>query len=74
MKGRVRRCRSPTALNGAFYLIDRALLMAERTFFPDRTIGFVMAPERSANIDLIEDWQILNAMITQGYWTVEAYG
>ena len=64
----------PYALNGAFYLIDRGVLMADRTFLPDRTIGFVMAPERSANIDSIEDWQILNAMIAQGYWTVEAYG
>ncbi len=64
----------PYALNGAFYLIERSVLMGERTFFPDRTIGFVMAPERSANIDSIEDWRIMNAMIAQGYWTVEAYG
>ncbi len=64
----------PYALNGAFYLIDRGVLMGDRTFFPDRTIGFVMAPERSANIDSIEDWRILTAMIAQGYWTVEMYG
>lgn len=62
------------ALNGAFYLIDRGVLARDRTFFPDRTIGFVMASERSANIDSLEDWQILNAMIAQGHWTFETYG
>ena len=61
-------------LNGAFYLIDREVYLREKTFLPERTVPFVMPEERSANIDTPTDWQVLNAMIAQGYWSMESYG
>lgn len=60
-------------LNGAFYLIDRDVFLRERTFLPDRTMPFVMPSAHSANLDTQEDWQILQAMVAQGYWTPETY-
>lgn len=61
-------------LNGAFYLIDRDVFLRERTFLPARTMPFVMAASHSANLDTPEDWQILQAMVAQGYWAPESYG
>lgn len=58
-------------LNGAFYLIDRDVLLAEKTFLPEGTMAFVMPPERSANLDTMTDWNVLDAMIAQGYWSLE---
>lgn len=60
-------------LNGAFYLIDRETLLREQTFLPKQTLAFVMPPERSANLDTMTDWQILDAMLAAGYWTFEEY-
>ena len=60
-------------LNGAFYLIDCAVFLRERTFLPERTVPFVMPEERSANIDTQTDWQVLQAMLDQGYWSMESY-
>ncbi len=61
-------------LNGAFYVIDREVYLSEKTFLPERTVPFIMPEERSANIDTPTDWQVLNAMIAQGYWSMESYG
>ncbi len=58
-------------LNGAFYLIDRDILVAEKSFLPDGTMAFVMPPERSANLDTMTDWNVLNAMIACGHWPLE---
>jgi CMP-N,N'-diacetyllegionaminic acid synthase len=61
----------PYALNGAFYLVDRDVFLREGTFFPKRTIAYVMPVERSHNLDSLTDWQILEAMIAAGSWAVE---
>jgi CMP-N-acetylneuraminic acid synthetase len=63
----------PYRLNGAFYLISLNAFQREKLFLPERTLGFVMPPERSHNLDSITDWQILEAMIAAGHWTVEEY-
>lgn len=60
-------------LNGAFYLIEQDVFLAERAFLPERTMPFVMEAAHSANIDTGEDWQILQAMLAAGYWTAESY-
>ncbi len=60
-------------LNGAFYLIDRDVLLREQTFLPEPTLAFVMPPERSANLDTMTDWKILDAMLAAGHWEVEEY-
>jgi CMP-N-acetylneuraminic acid synthetase len=63
----------PYALNGAFYLISLEAFMREDSFLPQSTLPHVMPPERSHNLDTIMDWQILEAMVDAGYWTVEEY-
>ena len=60
-------------LNGAFYLIDRDTLLREQTFLPRHTMAFVMPPERSANLDTMTDWLVLDAMLASGHWTFEEY-
>lgn len=60
-------------LNGAFYLIDRDTLLRERTFLPADTLPFVMPPERSANLDTMTDWLILDAMLAGKHWQFETY-
>ncbi len=60
-------------LNGAFYLIDRETLLREQTFLPQQTMAFVMPPERSANLDTLTDWLVLDAMLAAGHWTFEEY-
>ncbi|PLX33212.1 MAG: hypothetical protein C0605_16765, partial [Hyphomicrobiales bacterium] len=59
------------AFNGAFYLIDRDAFLTHKSFLPDGTMGFVMPPERSANLDTMTDWHILQAMVEKGYWPLE---
>ena len=61
------------ALNGAFYLIDRDVFLARRSFLPPRSIPFLMPPERSLNLDTMTDWHILNAMIEKGIWKLEEF-
>ena len=44
-------------LNGALYLATRALLEQEKSFLTVDTVGYVMPPERSVDIDTLLDWQ-----------------
>lgn len=60
-------------LNGAFYLIDRDLLLSGRSFLPAGTLAHVMPPERSANLDTMTDWLVLEAMLARGHWSMESY-
>ena len=59
------------AFNGAFFLVDRDVLLEGGTFVPPRTLPFVMPPERSANLDTPMDLEIMEAMLASGRWTVE---
>ena len=45
------------ALNGALYLASRTVLERERSFLTPDTMGYVMPPERSVDIDSELDWQ-----------------
>ena len=63
----------PFALNGAFYLVDRDVLLAENSFLPAGTVGFEMPRERSANLDTLMDWQVLQAMLAAGIWHADRY-
>jgi len=45
------------ALNGALYLASRPFLERERSFLTADTLGYVMPPERSVDIDTTLDWQ-----------------
>jgi CMP-N-acetylneuraminic acid synthetase len=61
------------ALNGAFYLVDRDIFLREKSFIPTRTIGYHMPFERSVNLDAPADWDLLQAMLSAGYWDFEEY-
>src|SRR5690606_17160915 len=58
-------------LNGAFYLIDRDLLLSGRSFLPPGTLAWEMPAERSANLDTMTDWLVLEAMLARGHWMME---
>ncbi len=38
-------------LNGAIYLVRSSVVLKEKTFFPERTFGYLMPPEKSLDID-----------------------
>ena len=50
------------ALNGAFYLAPRDIVVVQRTFMPKRTLAFEMPPERSVNLDGPLDILLLEAL------------
>lgn len=43
-------------LNGALYLASRPLLEQNKAFLTPQTVGYVMPPERSVDIDTLMDW------------------
>lgn len=59
------------APNGAFYLTHRDVLLAERTFIPARTIPYIMAEERSLNLDGPYDLVLLEALVARGLVAIE---
>ncbi len=44
-------------LNGALYLAKTDWIQQNRSFFSPETIGYVMPPERSVDIDTLLDWE-----------------
>lgn len=50
-------------LNGAIYLVRRQVLLAERTVYPQRTLAYVMPPERSIDIDTPWDLYLLRLIL-----------
>lgn len=61
----------PWRPNGAFYLISVEAFRRERSFLPPATIAYPMPEERSHNLDSMTDWQVLEAMIAAGHWSLE---
>ena len=57
----------PTAyvLNGALYLASRNFLLREQAFISPETVGYVMPPERSVDIDTLLDWQWAQLLMEQ---------
>lgn len=62
----------PFALNGGFYVIGREVFLREGSFLPHGTIGFEMPPERSHNLDSMQDILVLQAMLDSGFWHLES--
>lgn len=52
-------------LNGALYLASRDFVLREQSLISDDTIGYVMPPERSVDIDTPLDWQWAEFLMTQ---------
>lgn len=61
------------ALNGAFYIIHRDALIAQKTFLTPHTMPFIMPKERSINLDYIEDIYYLETLVEKGICDVEEY-
>lgn len=55
------------ALNGALYLARVDWLMEQQSFVGSETLGYVMSPESSADIDTPLDWCWVEFLIEQGY-------
>lgn len=52
--------------NGAIYIMKTKVLLEERTFFPDKTIGYIMPKERSIDIDDSIDFKLAEIIISNG--------
>ncbi len=65
--GETRRQDLPAALalNGAIYVVDTKWLTAGRRFIGPETIGYVMPPERSIDIDTRLDWELAEVLLTK---------
>ena len=44
-------------LNGALYLASRSFLLREKALVSSQTVGYIMPPERSVDIDTPLDWR-----------------
>ena len=51
------------AINGAFYIVARRILMEQQTFLPERTLAFEMPAERSVNLDTPIDLLLMEALL-----------
>jgi len=50
-------------LNGAIYAVRRDVLVEKKTFWGERTIPYIMPPERSVNIDTWLDLRLAEALM-----------
>jgi len=53
------------ALNGALYLAKTEWLLHQGSFVGPETVGYVMPPERSADLDTEQDWRWVEFLIGQ---------
>jgi N-acylneuraminate cytidylyltransferase len=44
-------------LNGALYLASREFLLREKALISEDTVGYIMPPDRSVDIDTLLDWE-----------------
>jgi N-acylneuraminate cytidylyltransferase len=52
-------------LNGAIYAARVASLLDSKNFFTSETVGYIMPPERSPDIDTINDFLLCEALVQQ---------
>lgn len=55
------------ALNGALYLARTDWLLDRQGFLGPETLGYVMPPERSVDLDTPQDWRWAEYLIEQSY-------
>ncbi len=56
-------CPAAYQINGALYLVRTEMLAAERTFMPPGTLGYIMPPERSIDIDTPWDFHLTDLIL-----------
>lgn len=54
------------AMNGAIYIVRSRVLLERKTYFTERTYGYVMPRERSIDIDTASDLGIADFLMRQG--------
>jgi len=66
-EGYLRRQALPAvyALNGAVYVVRRAVLLAARTFLPPGTLAYIMPEERSIDVDTPWDMHVVDMILTE---------
>ena len=52
-------------LNGALYLAKTDWIQQNRSFLSPETLGYVMPPERSADIDTLLDWEWVELLMSK---------
>ena len=52
-------------LNGALYLANAQWLIQTESFISPETLGYVMPPERSADIDTLLDWEWVELLMSK---------
>ena len=52
-------------LNGALYLAKTDWIQQNRSFLSPQTLGYVMPPERSADIDTLLDWEWVELLMSK---------
>jgi len=53
------------ALNGAIYLIKREALLAQKSFVVERTLAYLMPPERSLDIDTLWEFRLAELIMQE---------
>lgn len=68
LEGYLRRQVLPPAyaLNGAIYVVKRTVLLTQRTFFPEKTIAYIMPEERSMDVDTPWDMKLVDLILSKG--------
>ena len=51
------------AVNGAIYLVKRSILLEQETFYTERTLAYLMPPERSLDIDSRWDFYLAELVL-----------
>ena len=51
------------AMNGALYYGESSWLRKHRTFVTNRTLGFIMPPQRSVDLDTPLDWRLAELLL-----------
>ena len=51
-------------LNGSLYLATRSFVFRNMSFISNETVGYVMPPERSVDIDTMLDWQLAELLMS----------
>lgn len=53
--------------NGAIYILDYKLLKEKRTYYCENTIGYIMRPEESVDIDTLTDFKYAEFLMQNNY-------
>ncbi|CCO23459.1 cytidylyltransferase domain-containing protein [Maridesulfovibrio hydrothermalis] len=51
--------------NGAFYIVDTGIILTERTWFPDRTLPYIMPQDMSIDLDTERDLKYLEFLMQE---------